>query len=115
MAAAAATAALLLAGCGDPTVGESPPTPENQPVAGSFEEAALVALGELFRIHGSDADPVPIEVTGEVVTHDGQQVWRLDGTYEVTIDNQRQQQRWTLWIGPTDASPLAVLAVDGPG
>lgn len=110
-----AAAALLLTGCDD---SEDPPrttSSQEQPVAGSFEEAALVALGELFRIYGTEAAPAPLEVSGEIDTHDGQQVWRLDGTYEVTIDNQRRQQQWTLWIGPTDDSPLAVLDTDGPG
>lgn len=113
-AAVTAAAVLLLAGCddtaGDPTSNSS----EDQLIGGSFEEAALVALGELFRIYGTDAAPAPLEVSGEIDTHDGQQVWRLDGTYEVTIDDQRRQQQWTLWIGPTDDSPLAVLDADGP-
>lgn len=94
-AAAAATAVLLLAGCGDAPA--SPPsTSSDQLIVGSFEEAALVALGELFRIYGADAGPAPLEVSGEIDTHAGQEVWRLDGTYEVTVDNQRRQHQWTI-------------------
>lgn len=113
MAAATVTAALLLAGCADTPLDPSTSSSEGQPVAGNFEEAAMIALGE-FRIHGPDAQPAPVEVTGEIDTHNGQRAWRIDATYEVTIDNQRQQQRWTLWIGPTDDSPLTLLDADGP-
>jgi hypothetical protein len=113
-AAAAATAVLLLAGCGEPATAPPSTSSSDQPIAGTFEEAALVALGELFRIYGTDAAPTPLEVSGEIDTHDGHEVWRLDGTYEVTVDNQRRHHRWTLWIGPTDDSPLTVLDADGP-
>lgn len=113
-AAATATAVLLLAGCADSSIDPSSSSSQDQPIAGSFEEAATVAFGEMFRLHGPDAQPAPLDVTGEIDTHQGQRVWRIDGTYEITIDDQRRPQRWTLWIGPTDDSPLAVLDADGP-
>ncbi|MGH3440819.1 MAG: hypothetical protein ACRDUY_01995 [Nitriliruptorales bacterium] len=81
-------------------------------MTGTFEEAALIALGEMFRVYGSGADPLPLEVTGEIDTHGGQPVWRVDGTYEVTVEGERRADRWTLWIGPTQDATLTVLATE---
>lgn len=103
---------LLLAAC--TASGSSPRTSEPPLVAGTFEEAALIAAGEMFRVYGADADPLPLAVTGDIVDRDGQPVWRLDATYTVTIDGERRNDRWILWIGASDEAPLAVLDTDGP-
>lgn len=105
--------ALALAACGGQTT-PAAELPTAAPLNATFEEAALVALGHMFRTYGAQADPVPVEVTGEIETHNGQRVWRVDGTYEVTVDDARRADQWTLWIGSTTEEPLTVLSTDGP-
>lgn len=75
----------------DATAADSPPltSSEDQPIAGGFEESAQVALGGLFRIYGTDAGPAPVTVSGEIDAHDGQEIWRLDGTNAALLQ-QRQ-------------------------
>lgn len=107
-AALAGLAVVLLSACGT-TVTTAPDDGSGQPIAGTFEEAANIALGEIFEIHGRDAEPVPVEVTGELDTRNGTRVWRIDGTYEVTIDGTRHEQRWRFWIGATAETPLTVI------
>lgn len=107
--AAAAVLLQVLSACTSPPV-----APETPTIAGTFEEAALVAHGEMFRIYGREGEPMPVEVSGDIVTHDGRQVWRLDGTYEVTGPDGRQPARWRLWIGATDDAALTVLKTEGP-
>lgn len=106
--------ALAVAGCDRQTAAPADPRTDEPTPVGTFEEAALIALGEMFRTYGTAADPVPTDVTGEIVTRDGQPVWRIDGTYEVTVDGERRADHWTLWIGTTDDAPLAVLSTAGP-
>lgn len=100
----------LLSACGATVTTPPEGDGSGQPVAGSFEEAASIALGEIFEIYASDADPLPVEVTGELDTRSGERVWRIDGTYEVTIDGTRREQRWRFWIGATADAPLTVVA-----
>lgn len=105
-----AVAALLGAACSTQT----PATFGTQPVAGTFEEAAHVALGELSRLYGPDADPLPVDVSGTLAVHNGQEVWRLDGGYEVTVDDERRVDRWILYIDRSNEAALAVLTAEGP-
>lgn len=102
---------LLLTGC---TSRSSTPASAPPPIPGTFEEAAFIADGEMSRVYGADADPVPRVVTGDIVERDGEPVWRLDATYEVTVDGRRRTHRWTLWVGASDEAALAVLDADGP-
>lgn len=69
----------------------------------------------MFRRYGTSADPLPVDVTGEVITHQGQRVWRIDGAYAVTVDGRRRTDRWTLLIGATNDEPVGVLSAVGPG
>lgn len=110
-AAAALLLGLLLAGCTSPS---STPASAPPPIAGTFEETALISDGHMFRVYGADANPLPLAVTGDIVEHDGRQVWRHDATYKVTVDGRRRTHRWTLWVGSSHDAPLAVLDAAGP-
>lgn len=105
----AVLAVLLLSAC-DGTATTPTADGSSQPITGSFEEAARIAFGEIFEIYGTDAEPRPVEVTGDIATRQGESVWRIDGTYEATIDGTRREQRWRFWIGATPDAPLAVVA-----
>jgi len=96
-----------VAGC------RSPQADADTPSAGSFEDANLLAAGEMFRIYGADADPVREQVTGEVVVIDGVPAWKLDAAVAVTVEGQRRADRWMLWVGGVDDG-LAVLCAVGP-
>lgn len=117
---AAAVAAVALAACGS---GQTAPGPAECPALtaaateadgrlGTFEEASLVALGELFRIY-PDGRPMPVEVTGDTVEVEGAPAWRLEGDYEVTLDERVRAEHWVLWIG-SDGADLRVLCAHGP-
>jgi hypothetical protein len=114
IAAAVTGSVLLVSGCASSATAPSPTASDQQPLDATFEEAALIALGEMFQVYGADADPLPVKVTGDIDTHDGRPVWRLDGTYEITVDGERQQHAWTLWIGRADEAQLAVVEAEGP-
>lgn len=45
---------------------------------GTFEEAALTAHGEMFRVYGDDTEPLPVTVNGDIIKYEGRAVWRLD-------------------------------------
>lgn len=80
---------------------------------GSFEEAAMIALGELFRVYGADAEPLPAAVRGEPTRIGTAPAWYVDGRYEVTVDGRREVHRWRLWVG-NSGDGLAVLCADPP-
>lgn len=91
-----------------------PPQPaESAPIRASFEDANLVAGGEMFRVYGSGADPVREQVGGEVVTIDGESAWKLDATFAVTVDGERRVDAWMLWLGTVD-DDFVVLCAAGP-
>jgi hypothetical protein len=75
----------------------------------TFEEAGFLVTGELIDIYGLDSDPVPVNVEGEIVTLDGQQVWRLDVTVDVTESGQRVSDAWQMWVGTPAEGPPDVL------
>lgn len=114
------TAVLLLAACGPggqtPDVGRCPAlatvATDGHGVRGSFEEASLVALGELFRAY-PDGRPMPVEVTGDIVEVAGAPVWHLEGAYQVTVGGQVRTDRWVLWVG-SDGAGLEVVCAIGP-
>jgi hypothetical protein len=127
LAAAVATLAVGLAACTPTTqdlAGSGPDampdhpgcqTPEPTPVGdrGSFEDANLIAAGEMFRTYGHDPDPVREAVTGQFVTIGGIDAWKLDATIAATVDDTRRHDTWMLWIGFADGQ-LAVLCAQGP-
>ena len=78
-----------------------------------FEEANLLAAGEIFRTYGTQADPVREQIVGEIVEIDGQPTWTLQATYAATIDGDRRSDDWTLWIGFAD-NELTILCAQGP-
>lgn len=114
-----AVAVVALAACGSGRTADPADCPALTAAAmeadgplGTFEEASLVALGELFRIY-PDGRPMPVEVTGDTVEVEGAAVWRLEGDYEVTIDERVRAERWVLWVG-SDGTDLRVLCAYGP-
>lgn len=121
-----AATSLLLAACGidDPSALQEAGMPDNPAcrapdaaaerlVAGSFEDANLVAGGEMFRVYGAEADPLREQVSGEAVEVDGLPVWKLDGTFAVTVDGERRSDAWMLWVGFAEDG-FVVLCADGP-
>lgn len=78
----------------------------------TVEEAVLVAGGELVRIYGPEADPVPVEVEPSRDTVDGQLAWRLDVVAEVGAV-ERRREKWTFWVGIRDDEAV-VLRSTGP-
>ncbi len=78
------------------------------------EEAALVVAGELVRLYGLPADPVPVRVRFTREDLGGQPVWRVDAVVEVTLDGRRVRADWTFWVGQRDGRP-AVVRSAGPG
>lgn len=105
---------VLVPACG--TGSDSGPTIIDRAVASqsdainlTFEEAGFLASGQLVDIYGLDADPVPVDVEGQIATLDGQQVWRLDVTVDVTASGKRVSDDWRLWIGTPADGPPAVL------
>jgi len=123
---AIAATSLLLAACGvdDPSALQQAGMPDNPAcrapdadaerlVAGSFEDANLIAGGEMFRVYGAEADPLREQITGEAVEIDSQPVWKLDGTYAVMVDGERRSDAWMLWVGFADDG-FTVLCADGP-
>lgn len=75
----------------------------------TLEEAGLLASGELFDIYDLEADPVLVELTGEVADLGGQPVWQLDIVVDVTDVAGRAQRRWRMWVGTAADGPPAVL------
>jgi hypothetical protein len=126
-AAAVVAVAVALAACADATTvaGDgragmpdtdrcrSPRSAASASILGSFEEANLVAAGEMFRTYGLAADPVLEEVTGEPVDVGGEPAWKLDATYAVTVDGSRRSHTWMLWLG-FDGDTFSVLCAVGP-
>ena len=115
-AVASVVAVVLLAGCGD---GAGPVSPRSSPGATTardtqitLEEAGLLASGELARIYGSRADPVPVRVDAERAELDGRAVWLLDLDVEVTIDGEREDREWRMWIGVSDDGSPGVLRAE---
>lgn len=77
----------------------------------TLEEAGLIASGQLIDIYGLDADPVPVAINSQIVELDGQKVWQLDITSDLTDNDQRIQRHWRMWIGtPTDGPPAVLRA-----
>jgi hypothetical protein len=77
------------------------------------EEAALLASGELIRVYGLEADPVPVQVLFEQATLDGEPVWEVRALVSVTVGGERVERQWTIWVGQEDERP-AVLRSVGP-
>jgi hypothetical protein len=127
--AALVAAAIALAACADATTStivddgragmpdtdrcRSPQPAASPSIRGNFEEANLVAAGEMFRTYGLDADPVREQVTGDLVDVRGEPAWKLDGTYAVTVDGSRRSDTWMLWVG-FDGDAFSVLCAVGP-
>lgn len=110
--AMAAAVVLALGACGNgPGGGDGrlPPVPFRV----TEEEASLLVAGELIRIYGLEADPVPVEVSFTRGELDGQPVWRVDALVDVTLEGERVQRRWTFWVGERDGDP-AILRSEGP-
>lgn len=80
-------------------IGAAPPRAPEQANL-TFEDASFVASGELVRLLGIEADPVPVEVTGSREVLDGRGVWRLDMQVDVTVDGERERQEWVMWVAP---------------
>lgn len=128
-AAAVVAVAIALAACADATSStiagdgragmpdtdgcRGPQPAASVPIRGTFEEANLVAAGEMFRTYGLDADPVREQVTGDLVDVRGEPAWKLDGTYAVTVDGSRRSDTWMLWVG-FDGDAFSVLCAVGP-
>lgn len=107
-------AGLLLSACGGddvPGVGERNPGPGRPNL--SFEEAAFIASGEPVRFYGEEADPVPVRVTGELDTVNGQRAWRIHMTVEFTRQGGRAREHWTFWVGFRNEE-AGVLRSEGP-
>lgn len=72
------------------------------------DEAALLVIGELVRIYGSDADPYAQDVRFTAEHFEGVPAWRADVIANLEIGGVRQQQRWTIWIGVRNRTPLVL-------
>lgn len=92
------------------------PSPGGIPAIGgvSYEEATLLVTGELIRIYGLEADPVPLGITADPVVLEGRPAWMVETIVQVTIGERIVKRRWTFWVGSSDGRP-AVLRSEGPG
>lgn len=88
---------------------DRPPAAQADAVPLTVEEAGLLAGGALVEIYGLDADPVPARVNSDEDVLDGQTVWRLALSVDVTVDDDRTTHTWTMWVGTPDDGPPAVL------
>lgn len=65
----------------------------------TLEEAGFLAAGALVDIYGARSDPVPVHVEDSGVRYQGQQMWRLDLTIQVTLEETRVERVWRMWVG----------------
>jgi hypothetical protein len=88
---------------------DRPPAERTRAEALTLEEAGFIASGALIEIYGLDADPVPVRVEGSSDELGGQTMWRLDLRVDVTVDGERAEHRWQMWIGTSDDEDATVL------
>lgn len=110
-------AALAFAACAqdgspsEPAIDEQPAS-QAQAVALTLEEAGFLAAGALVDIYGEGADPVPVHVEDTGVRYRGQQMWRLDVTVQVTVEGERTERRWRMWVGTRADGQAAVVRAE---
>lgn len=98
-----------------PPVVDRPAAPQAEAVNLTLEEAGHLAAGQLIDVYGLDADPVPSAVQSRTVDYQGQQVWLLDITADLTHNGSGVQHHWRMWIGtPTDGPPAVLRAQRAP-
>lgn len=95
----------------DAFVVDEPIAPQSEAVNLTVEEASFLASGQLFETYGAVGDPIATSIQSEAVQLDGQQVWQLDLTVDVTVEEEREQHNWTMWVGTsTDGEPTVLRA-----
>lgn len=110
-------AALASAACApdgassEPAIDEQP-APHAQAIALTLEEAGFLAAGALVDIYGERADPVPVHVEDTGVRYRGQEMWRLDVTVQVTVEGERTERRWRMWVGTRVDGEAAVVRAE---
>jgi len=92
----------------DPVI-ELPLAPQAEAMNLTLEEAGLIAGGELVTIYGIESDPVPVNVKSSTIEVDGQRLWQLDITVDVTVEGERTEDRWRMWVGTPTVGPPAVV------
>lgn len=104
--------AAALAACGSSPEATTPAATPEPPgeVNVSQDEAALVVMGELVRVYGTDADPFAREATFNLDSFDGAPAWRAEVIADIQLDGRRAQRAWTMWIGVQDGSPAVLHA-----
>ena len=93
----------------DAFVVNEPIAPQSEAVNLTVEEASFLASGQLFETYGTLGDPVATSIQSEAVQLEGQQVWQLDLTVDVTVDDEREEHQWTMWVGTSTNGEPAVL------
>lgn len=76
----------------------------------TIEEAGFVAQGKLFEIYDTETDPVVTAVEGTRGEWKATPVWVLDLEVAVTIEGQREEMRWRMYVGTGADGPTVVDA-----